>query len=99
MLHAFETVWRVWSWVTIALIALCIYAGLARAYTDIQNQFTLTLWQKTEPIHAMTVAGALRREDDPGDEGALFGGHDEGGGMRCEPAIEGPTDDDDGERC
>jgi hypothetical protein len=61
MLHAVETVWRVWSWVTIALIALCIYAGLARAYTDIQNH-TLTPWQKTEPIHAMTVAGALRRE-------------------------------------
>jgi len=99
MHRAVETVWRVWFWVTIALMALCIYAGPARADTDMQNQLTLAPWQKTAPIRAMTVAGAPRREDDPGDEGALFGGRDVGGGIRSEPDIEAPTDDDDSDRC
>jgi len=47
MHRAVETVWRVWFWVTIALMALCIYAGPARADTDMQNQLTLAPWQKT----------------------------------------------------
>jgi hypothetical protein len=39
--RAVERVWRVWWWVAIALMALSIYKGPARADSDLQNQLTL----------------------------------------------------------
>ena len=87
------------EYIALSLMALTLLGALAHADSDLQKQLNLAPWQKTAPVRAITVATALRREDDPGDEGALFGGRDVGGGMRSEPYIKSPEDDDDSDRC
>jgi len=96
MHRALKIIEAVAWYVALSLMALTVLSGFSHADSDLQNQLSLAPWQKTAPI---TVAAALRREDDPGDEGALFGGRDVGGGMRSEPYIKSPTDDDDSDRC
>jgi hypothetical protein len=99
MHRALKIIEAVAWYVALSLMALTVLSGFAHADSDLQNQLNLALWQKTAPMRAITVAAALRREDDPGDEGALFGGRDVGGGMRSEPYIKSPTDDDGSDRC